>query len=218
MTSLSMIIVGMGPGNGRAIARRFGREGYALGLIARCEDRLRRQASDLADHGCDVTYRVADSADLEALTAAIHDLQNSLGPVDVVVFNAYAATADQPSELAASQLAADLAINAVAPLAAAQAVLPGMRTRGTGAILLTGGGLALQPTKDAASLSIGKAAIRTLAFVLNEELRDFGIRAGTVTIAGYVGQDIATAAVAEAFWTMAQDRCGAMEAEVILAP
>ena len=85
-------------------------------------------------------------------------------------------------------------------------------------ILFTGGGLAMYPTMHAASLSIGKAAIRSLALVLNEELKTEGIHVGTVTIAGQVGSEIQAADVAEAFWTMSKDRSGGMPAETVLTP
>ena len=34
------VVVGVGPGIGQAVARRFGREGYSLGLIARKKESL----------------------------------------------------------------------------------------------------------------------------------------------------------------------------------
>ena len=61
-----------------------------------------------------------------------------------------------------------------------------MKDQGAGRILLTGGGLALHPNAQAASLSLGKVAIRSLAFMLAQELRGTAIRAATVTICGYI--------------------------------
>ena len=214
----SMIIIGMGPGNGRAIADRFGQGGYALGLVARSEARLSKQADELSRRGHRVSYHTADTSDLANLEEVILTLRNELEPIDVIIFNAYAAAPEKPSELPAGQLSHDLTVNVAAPLAAARAVLPGMRARGTGAILFTGGGLAMHPTMHAASLSVGKSAIRTLAIVLNEELKTEGIRAGTVTIAGKVGFDILASDVAEAFWAMSQERSGVMGPETVLGP
>ncbi|MEL6759349.1 MAG: SDR family NAD(P)-dependent oxidoreductase [Myxococcota bacterium] len=218
MAQKSLIIVGVGPGNGRAIAERFGREGYGLGLIARSQEKLRRHAKELTAAGFETAYHAADSRDLVALCRAITGLESELGVIDVLAFNAYGATPERPSSLAPEQLIDDLVVNAAAPLAAAQAVLPGMRKRKTGAIVFTGGGLALYPSMQAPSLSIGKAAIRSLAFVLNEELKPAGVRAGTVTVAGLVGPDIPASTVADAFWSLAQDRTGEMPAEIVLKP
>ena len=56
-----------------------------------------------------------------------------------------------------------------------------MRAAGRGSILLTGGGLALDPTGwlPAASLAVGKAGLRSLAFSMHKELAPEGIHVGT---------------------------------------
>ena len=61
-----------------------------------------------------------------------------------------------------------------------------MKANGKGTILLTGGGLALNPFAEVSSLAIGKAGIRSLAFSLSQELKESGIHVGTVTICGTV--------------------------------
>lgn len=218
MTGKSIIIVGMGPGNGRAIAERFGAEQYGIGLISRTAEKLEEQSDALKKLGFSVAFRAADTNNHDAVAAAIKALEDELGPIDVLLFNAYAASPELPTKLPPQTLADDLGVNVVAPLMAAQAVLPGMRERGSGAILLTGGGLALYPSMHAASLSIGKSAIRTLALVLHEELKGEGIRVGTVTIAGQVGSDIQPEDVARAFWAMSQERHGEHQPETVLKP
>lgn len=45
------IIIGAGPGVGEAIARRFGKGGFRLGLVARNADKLSQQAERLRDIG-----------------------------------------------------------------------------------------------------------------------------------------------------------------------
>jgi NADP-dependent 3-hydroxy acid dehydrogenase YdfG len=62
----------------------------------------------------------------------------------------------------------DLAANIGGALVAAQAVIPKMSERGSGSILLTGGGYSLKPNPEYLSLSIGKAGIRALAYGLFE--------------------------------------------------
>jgi short-subunit dehydrogenase len=65
-------------------------------------------------------------------------------------------------------------------------VIPHMEN---GTILLTGGGLALYPNANLASLSIGKAALRSLAYSLHQELSPKGIYVGTLTIKGFVKEE-----------------------------
>ncbi|WHY72119.1 hypothetical protein [Fictibacillus enclensis] len=83
-----------------------------------------------------------------------------------------------------------------------------------GSILLTGCGLALQPYADYASLAIGKAGIRNLAYSLSQELEAKGIYVGTLTVKGFVqeGTPFSAEHIADTFYTMSQERT---ETEVI---
>jgi NAD(P)-dependent dehydrogenase (short-subunit alcohol dehydrogenase family) len=79
-----------------------------------------------------------------------------------------------------------------------------MRARGRGTLLFTGGGLALAPKQGLASASLGKAALRSLALSLGEELAPAGIHAATVTICGFVqpGTPFAPSLIAQVFWDL----------------
>jgi NAD(P)-dependent dehydrogenase (short-subunit alcohol dehydrogenase family) len=209
MSAPVCVVVGFGPGIGAAVARRFAEGGFeVLGL---CRDPARHAA--LAGTG--VTLRAADAGDPASLASAL--------PPDaaVLVYNAYRASfvTPGPSALAPADLAADFAVNVTGALVAAQAVLPGMRAAGRGSILFTGGGLALDPTGwlPAASLAVGKAALRSLALTLHAELAPSGIHAGTVTIAGAVAPGTAfdPTRIAEAFWDLHVDPAGAFRPEII---
>jgi NAD(P)-dependent dehydrogenase (short-subunit alcohol dehydrogenase family) len=199
-------VLGYGPGLGAALAARFAAGGFHVVGLAR--DPARHAATG-------IEMRAADAADPASLAAAL------AGRVDVLIHNAYRATmaAPGPSALPVAELAADFAVNVGGALAAAQAVLPGMRAAGRGSILFTGGGLALDPTGwlPAASLAIGKAGLRSLAQTLHAELAPAGIHAGTVTVAGMIAPGTAfdPARIAEAFWSLHQDPPGAFRAELV---
>lgn len=202
-------MVGFGPGVGAAVARRFAAGGFeVLGL-----------ARDPAKHagltGPAITLGKADAARPESLAGAI--------PADtqVLIYNAYRMTPAEPgpSALMPAELLQDFAINVAGAMAAIQVVLPGMRGAGRGTILLTGGGLALDPTGwlTAASLAVGKAGLRSLALSLSAELAPQNIHAATVTIAGTVepGTAFDPDRIAQAYWALHQDPPGAFRAETI---
>ncbi|WP_406853787.1 SDR family NAD(P)-dependent oxidoreductase [Alsobacter sp. KACC 23698] len=201
----TLAIVGYGPGIGAAVARRFAQAGYrVLGLSRRAD----------GPAGA-VELRQADASDPSSLSAALSGER-----VDALVFNAYRMTpAAGPSDLTPEDLMADMQVNLAGALASVRAVLPGMRTRGTGAILFTGGGLAFDPTGwlAAASLAAGKAALRNFAQALNAELAPQGIHAGTVTVAGMVqpGTPFDPDHIADAFWDLAQDQPGHFRADIV---
>jgi len=180
------LIVGFGPGNGLGIARAFGRAGFALALLSRNPAKQAPWQVSLENDGIAARQYSADAANEASLNGAIAKAENELGGTIVLVYNALSATFGKPSTLAPETLVTDFRVNVTGALAAVRAVLPGMKTRGHGSILFTGGGWALQPWDEAASPSIGKAGLRSLAFALAQELHGTGVRVGTVTICGEV--------------------------------
>ena len=55
-------IVGMGPGNGMGIARRFGKEGFSVAMISRNEEKLQRLQEELKKEGINARYFVGDTS------------------------------------------------------------------------------------------------------------------------------------------------------------
>jgi short-subunit dehydrogenase len=203
MTQL-IAIVGMGEGNGMAIARRFAREGFTVAMIARNPVKLQAYQATLHDEGIAAHDFVADAGDKASLEAAFAAIEAQLGSPDVLVYNAAIPRMQNVLETSFDSLVSDFQANVAGALVATQAVLSGMQTdQKTGTILLTGGGFALYPHPDFASLSIGKAGIRSLAHTLGAALEPQGIKVGTITICGTVDEADAKynpTAIAEQYW------------------
>jgi len=213
-------VVGAGPGVAYAVAKRFAVEGFAVVLLARRAESLEQMRAQLAADvpGAPVAIYTADAGDAIGLADALTKISRTQEAPSVLVYNAAALHEGKPSEMDADTLGADLRVNVVGALAAAKAVLPGMRERGAGTILFTGGGLALYPSAGYASLSIGKAGLRALALTLHEELKPEGIHVATVTIAGGVetGTHFDPELIAGEYWRLhAQSPPDSWEAEVV---
>ena len=213
-----IFVIGMGPGVSAAVARRFGREGFAVGAVARSAEKLEQQLATLRDAGVRAAGAAADAGDIVSLRAALARLQAELGDPDVLVYNAAGVTYRPLAQVDAEQFAADLSVSIVGAFAAAQQVLPAMRARRSGSVLLTGGGFAFEPMPVLASLGVGKAAIRNLAFSLHADLSDTGVHAATVTICGTVapGTPFDPDRIAEAFWQLHAQPVGGFEREVVI--
>src|SRR5215207_1865679 len=84
---MSIVIVGAGPNLGLAIARRFGREGFAVGLVSRTQSKLDDLATQLEADGIRAVGAAADIRDSGALTGAITALAHELGPVEVLEYS-----------------------------------------------------------------------------------------------------------------------------------
>lgn len=210
-------VIGMGPGVSLAVARKFAREGYSVAAVARRADALKEQVDALAGGGATARGYAADSGDPASIAAALSRVATDMGDPDVLVYNAAGVRFKPLAELSAEEFNADLRVSVGGALSASQAVLPAMRKKGQGSLLFTGGGFAFEPMPALASLGVGKAGIRNLAFSLFADLKDSGIHAATVTICGPVKEGTAfdPARIAEAYWTLHAQAPGAFEREIM---
>ena len=199
-----LALVGMGPGMGRALAARWGRAGYRLALVARRPEALEAEAAGLRAEGFDAQAFTADAGDVNDLRGAFEGIRATMGDPETLIYNASIFREAQPSALDPAAFEAEFRAMATGFLVAAQAVIPAMRAARKGAILLTGGGSALSPFSAGASLSVGKAAQRSLLLSLAQELKDTGIACATLTICGFIqpGTAFDPDAMAEAMWNL----------------
>jgi NAD(P)-dependent dehydrogenase (short-subunit alcohol dehydrogenase family) len=173
-----VVVVGVGPGIGVAVAKRFVREGLRAGLIARSERSLK------ALLGPEVIAVTADSTDEAGLRAALDQVVAAHGVPDVVVYNAAIIQPDAVGDLTAQQHLDAWAVNVVGAITTAAHVVPAMAERGSGTFLITGG--MPEPKPAYVSLSLGKAGVRTLVTLLDQQYGDAGIHAASVTVSGAV--------------------------------
>lgn len=202
MSKPTCAIVAVGPGLGLALARRFGRGGFHVALLARRRSALTELERELSSQGVEASGFECDASSPASIAAALGSVAAQLGPPEVLIYNASIFREGLPSEVPPETVAADLMIDAVGAVASAQAVLPAMRAARRGTILITGSGVALEPWAPAFTLGMGKAAVRSFARSLAEEVRPNGVHAATVTIHGVItpGTALDPERIAEAFW------------------
>ena len=214
------LVAGVGPGIGSAVAQRFAREGFAIALLARRERELAEHARHLEAHGGTALAVPVDLGDAEAVAAAVARAEQALGGVEVAIYNASLWRPADPMTLPIATFQYDLAVSATGALAVAQAVYPGMRARGHGSLLFTGGGLALHPAygSEVPSLTAGKSALRGLVLAMASRLAADGIHVATITVAGLVarGTELDPALIAEDFWALHSQPRGQWDAELVL--
>ena len=200
-----LLLLGMGPGNGLAIARRFGRGGFEILMVARSEERLAAFKNELEKEGITSRFYAADLTDSAGFGLVLQRIVAENGPINGLHYNASAFNPARPSEIDLAVFMDDFRTNVVGAIQAIQAVLPSMKLRGEGFIFLTGGGTAIDPPANLASLGIGKAAIRNLAFSLADECHPRGIQVATITICGFVqpGGRFDPDLLAEKWWQLA---------------
>jgi short-subunit dehydrogenase len=166
------IVTGASRGIGRAVAEAAGARGARVGLIARGEDDLRAVAA-----GLDGTarYAVADVADPEALAGAIAQLEDDLGPPDVLVANAGIGAYGAFADLGADEAERLVRVNVLGTVHALRAVVPGMIERRRGHLVTIGSIAGRIGSPFEAMYSATKFAGVGLTEALVVELEPYGI-------------------------------------------
>ena len=197
-----LLLIGTGPGLGAAVARRFGEGGYKMTLAARSTDSLNKLADTLADTGADIDTISVDVGDSKALGTRMSALYRDDAAPGLIVYNAVMGAPDQLLSSSVAHLQEAYAVDVIGAIVVAQAAAPVMRAAGRGTVIVTGGGFADHPIPTLATVSLGKAALRSAATMLNADLAPDGIRVATLTIAGQIvaGTPFDPERIAERYW------------------
>jgi short-subunit dehydrogenase len=201
-----LLLVGAGPGLGMAVARRFADGGYRVTLVARSADGLGHLADSLADTGAQVDTIAADASDPEGLGARMAELYNQQGAPGLIIYNAVMGAPDQLLSSSVEHLQTAYAVDVISAIVVTQVAAPAMRAAGSGTIIVTGGGFADHPIPALATISLGKAALRSAATMLGADLEPDGIRVATLTIAGQIvaGSAFDPERIAKRYWEVVE--------------
>jgi short-subunit dehydrogenase len=217
----TLLVCGHGPGISDAVARRFGREGFAVALVARNGDRLAIAANALRQTGLTAQAFPCDLGDTDKVRALVGSARAALGPISVLHWNAYTGGAGDLTTSSPEALRAILDVSVHGLIAAVQESLPDLRAN-KGAVLVTGGSLsAYDPKIDAMAVSwgamglaVGKAAQHKVAGLLQAKLAGEGVYVGEVVVSGLVKgtafdtghATLEPADIAEKFWDLQKRR------------
>ncbi len=210
-----LLLVGAGPGLGLAIARRFANGGFRITLVARGTDGLGKLVESLADTGASIDTIAADASDPDALGDRIAALYSGQDAPGVIVYNAVMGAPDQLLSSSVAHLQTAYTVDVIGAIVVAQRAVPTMRAAGSGTIIVTGGGFADHPIPALATVSLGKAALRSVATMLGADLKADGIRVATLTIDGQIvaGTPFDPELIAERYWEVAHTEDGTWQAE-----
>ena len=176
------VVVGVGPGNGASIARRFAANGNAVALLARSTgfaEELRRTLTDAKAYACDVT----NESDVVATFKRVRD---DMGDPEVLVYNAGSGIWGDVETITPAEFESAWRVNALGALLAAQQVIPAMKRRGSGAIILIGATASRRGVARTAAFAPAKAAQRSLAESMARHLWPAGIHVALVIVDGVV--------------------------------
>lgn len=206
----TIAIVGAGPGLGFAIAKQFGANGFRVALIARSRDSLDQLVARLQAENIEACGFIADVRDEASIVEAFSEVKARFKEIDVVEYSPISMEFIPPSQVTTAIARRAFEFQILGAIASVQQVIEDMMHNKRGAILLTGGRSSIVPMARMGSLSPMAAALRNYAYILNEELAQQGVYAGTITVCCQITPQIAEN-IAALYWDMYQQRNRAEE-------
>lgn len=175
------LVSGIGPGMGRALSLRMARSGADVVLAARTESKLLDVAAEVEALGRRALCVVTDIGDPEQCTELVARADAELGGVDILVNNAFEEDPFISFEDGGPEVWRKVFdTNVFGTLQLTQAVVPSMKRRGGGAVVM----ISTLSTRIVNPLLGGyassKRALMTAAQTLALELAPEGIRVNTV--------------------------------------
>jgi NAD(P)-dependent dehydrogenase (short-subunit alcohol dehydrogenase family) len=176
------VVVGVGPGNGAALGRRFAKEGYAVALLARSteiSEPLAKSLEGARAYSCDVT-------DAESVTRTFDAIERDMGAVHTLVYNAGTGTWGSVEEIDPAALEGSFRVNTLGLLHAAKRSIPSMKAQGTGNIVVIGATSSRRGMARTAAFAPAKAAQKSLTESMARHLWPQGIHVSLIIVDGVV--------------------------------
>jgi NAD(P)-dependent dehydrogenase (short-subunit alcohol dehydrogenase family) len=225
------VVVGVGPGTGAALARRFAKE-YRVVLVARSADYLKTLAGEIRADGGEVLEAPADVANSREIAGTFAAIREKLTDPEVLLYNAGSGTWGTIVDISAEQYEAAWRVNAFGAFLCAKEVAPAMIERGRGVMLFTGATAGVKAGARSISFGPAKFAMRGLAQSLARDLGPRGIHVAWINIDGgidiprvrrgnpnFKNEDLLKPdAIAETYWHLAHQDRSAWTMELELRP
>jgi NAD(P)-dependent dehydrogenase (short-subunit alcohol dehydrogenase family) len=176
------VVVGVGPGNGAALGRRFAKEGYAVALLARTTHTSGPLAASLPDahaYRCDVT-------DAESVARTFGTIEREMGPVHTLVYNAGTGTWGTIEDIDPAVLEGSFRVNTLGLLLATKQVIQPMKAQGGGNIVVIGATSSRRGVARTAGFAPAKAAQKSLTESMARHLWPQNIHVSLVIVDGVV--------------------------------
>lgn len=176
------MVTGAGNGIGRAIASRFVRDGWKVGLVDRDQRAVKDAVSSLGGSKGNVQALVADVSVGSEVSGVVTTALGHWGRIDVVVNNAGITGPSKPLwEYEQDEWEAVYRTNVTAVFLMCRQVVPYMLAQGGGRIVNVASISGKEGNPNMAAYSSSKAAVIGMTKSLAKELAEFNVLVNTVT-------------------------------------
>lgn len=177
----NVLITGGSKGIGKASARLFAEEGSNVAISARTPTLLDGAAAEISEAGSGrVVSLPGDMTNWDNVRRVVDEAISTLGSIDILVTCAGSSPGGLIEELTEEDWDSSLSLKFMGYVRAMKAVLPHMRERGSGAVVLVVGNDGLKPTFWETTAGAANAAGINVASSMAEQYGPHGVRVNTV--------------------------------------
>lgn len=192
MTSRVAFVTGGTGGIGTAIVRELAGKGHKVATNYRNEEKAKAWQADLKKEGVDVTLVQGDVTSPEDSARMIKEVEDTLGPIEILVNNAGITRDGTFHRMKADQWTDVINTNLNSVFNVTRPVIEGMRERKWGRIIQISSINGLKGQYGQANYAAAKAGMHGFTMALAQELASKGVTVNTVS-PGYIGTDMVRA-------------------------
>ena len=224
-------VIGVGPGLGAALARRFAAD-YAVALVARNAEKLLELAREISAAGGTSLVVPADVSKEQEIIGAFERIRRDLGDTDVLLYNAAMRPHGTLMDTKPSTFENTWRVSSFGAFLAAQQVVPAMLQKQRGVILFTGATAGVKPFATSAAFGPAKFAMHGLSQVMARDLGPKGIHVAWINVDGAIDMPaiherfphlktedmLKPSAIAETYWHLAHQDPSAWTLDIDVRP
>jgi NAD(P)-dependent dehydrogenase (short-subunit alcohol dehydrogenase family) len=224
-------VIGVGPGLGAALARRFAAD-YAVALVARNPEKLVELAREISAAGGTSLVVPGDVSKEQEIVGVFERICRELGDTDILLYNAAMRPFGTLIETKPSTFENTWRVGTFGAFLAAQQVVPAMLQKGRGVILFTGATAGVKPFPTSAAFGPAKFAMRGLAHVMARDLGPKRIHVAWINVDGAIDMPairerfpqlkpedmLKPSAIAETYWHLAHQDPSAWTLDIDVRP
>jgi NAD(P)-dependent dehydrogenase (short-subunit alcohol dehydrogenase family) len=225
-------VVGVGPGLGAALVRRFAQGGHPVAMVARSREFMDELAAEVKAAGGRTLAVTADVGDAEQIARAFDTVRAELGAPEVLLYNAGSGKWGTIVEITPAHYEDSWRTNAYGAFLCAKQAVSDMIKHRRGVMLFTGATAGIKAGPKSAAFGPAKFAVRGLAQSLARDLGPRGIHVAYVNVDGMIDMPavrsqmgsvkdedlLKPAAIAEAYWHLANQDPSAWTQELDVRP
>lgn len=157
-------IIGAGVGLGRALAAKFGSQGFDIALSSRSVAGSAAAIEAAAAVTANVRHFAADATQPETIESALAKATDEMGEIEVIIYNARGEfTACEPLDMSFARLEDVYRVEVPGAFAVAKSILPAMIKRSRGSVFFSSATAAFRGSGTQPLYAIGKFGLRAIS-------------------------------------------------------